>query len=100
MNCGQWGDALLLRCPRGFSPKKILRADIGKLALLRLDGDMYGSTMDALTNLYPKLQSGGFCIIDDYELASARNVVNDFRQARDIASPIIPIDQSSVFWRK
>jgi O-methyltransferase len=32
-----------------------------KLALLRLDGDMYQSTIEALDNLYPKLSPGSFC---------------------------------------
>ena len=85
---------------KGFFSETLPSADIGKLALLRLDGDMYGSTMDALTNLYPKLQSGGFCIIDDYELASARNAVNDFRNAQSITAPLVTIDQSAIFWRK
>ena len=34
--------------------------------MLRLDGDMYESTMDALTALYDKVSAGGFVIIDDY----------------------------------
>jgi hypothetical protein len=30
------------------------------LAILRLDGDLYESTMDALVNLYPKLSPVGY----------------------------------------
>lgn len=37
-----------------------------KIAILRLDGDWYDSTMDCLTNLYDKVNSGGIIIIDDY----------------------------------
>jgi O-methyltransferase len=85
---------------KGYFAETLPSAAIGKLALLRLDGDMYGSTMDALENLYPKLQSGGFCIVDDFELMSARDAVNDYRNAHSIESPLIEIDQSSVFWRK
>ena len=33
---------------------------------VRLDGDLYESTMDGLTNLYPQLSPGGFLIVDDY----------------------------------
>ena len=36
------------------------------IALLRLDGDWYESTMDCLKNLYPKVNKGGLIIIDDY----------------------------------
>ena len=38
----------------------------GPIALLRLDGDWYESTMDCLTNLYPKVAQKGVIIIDDY----------------------------------
>lgn len=41
-------------------------APVEKLSILRLDGDMYESTMDSLVYMYPKLQKGGYLIIDDY----------------------------------
>jgi hypothetical protein len=85
---------------KGYFADTLPTAEITKLALLRLDGDMYGSTMEALVNLYPKLQHGGFCIVDDFELAGARQAVKDYRAAETIQSPITAIDQSSVFWRK
>ena len=39
------------------------KAGIGKLAVIRLDGDLYSSTMDALDHLYPKLSPGGYVIV-------------------------------------
>jgi O-methyltransferase len=36
------------------------------IAILRLDGDWYDSTMDCLTNLYPQVAIGGVILIDDY----------------------------------
>jgi hypothetical protein len=84
----------------GFFADTLPTAPITKLALLRLDGDMYGSTLDALTHLYPKLQPGGFCIIDDYDLQGARQAVDDFRMSQGVSSSLRAIDQSSVFWRK
>jgi predicted O-methyltransferase YrrM len=51
---------------QGWFKDTLPSAPIGKIALLRLDGDMYESTMDALQNLYPKLSPGGYCIIDDF----------------------------------
>lgn len=36
------------------------------IALLRLDGDWYESTMTCLTNLYDKVAPGGMIIIDDF----------------------------------
>ena len=44
-------------------------APIKSLAVMRLDGDMYQSTAEALDYLYPKLSVGGYCIIDDYHLS-------------------------------
>jgi len=36
------------------------------IAVLRLDGDWYESTMECLNNLYPQVIPGGLIIIDDY----------------------------------
>lgn len=35
--------------------------------VLRLDGDMFESCLDILTNLYDKLTIGGFVLIDDWQ---------------------------------
>ena len=55
------------------------RAPVERLALLRLDGDMYESTMIALENLYPRVSIGGYVIVDDYCIASCAKAVNDYR---------------------
>ena len=69
-------------------------------AIIRLDGDMYGSTMEALTALYPRLSKGGFCIIDDYGLEACRAAVDDYRAANKIDTPLERIDWTGVYWRK
>lgn len=51
---------------------------IGKISLLRLDGDLYESTMVCLKYLYPKVLVGGIVIIDDFALAGARKAVYDY----------------------
>lgn len=76
-------------------------APIERLALIRLDGDMYESTMDALGAVYPKLSIGGYCIIDDYYSHSgARQAVTEYRRQNDINEPIEPIDWTGAFWRR
>src|SRR5262249_19830953 len=55
-----------VRFLKGWFKDTLPTAPIDKLAILRLDGDMYESTIQALTPLYPKLQPGGHCIVDDY----------------------------------
>lgn len=74
---------------------------IEKLAILRLDGDLYESTMDALNPLYAKVSSGGFVIVDDYEsCAPCKSAITDFREMHGIFEPLVKIDGHSVFWRK
>jgi O-methyltransferase len=71
-----------------------------ELAVIRLDGDMYESTMDALRNLYPRLAPGGFCIIDDYCLSGCQKAVEDFRKEHKILEPIQDIDGFGAYWRR
>lgn len=76
-------------------------APIERLAILRLDGDMYESTMDALDALYGKLSPGGIVIVDDYGILDhCRAAVTDFRRDRAIDEPITRIDASGVHWQK
>jgi O-methyltransferase len=76
-------------------------APIGKLAILRLDGDMYDSTMDALTHLYVKVSPGGYVIVDDYHSwASCRRAVTEFLAMHALKPDIKAIDQDAVYWRK
>jgi len=73
---------------------------LNKLAVMRLDGDMYGSTLEALNALYPKLSPGGFCIIDDYALPGCRKAVDDFRAEHAVTEEVRVIDWAGAFWRK
>lgn len=76
-------------------------APVETLALLRLDGDMYESTMDGLVNLYHTLSSGGSLIVDDYYLFEAhRKAVDEFRVTHGITEPIIQIDHFGGYWIK
>lgn len=76
-------------------------APIKQLAMLRLDGDLYESTMDALNALYEKVSPGGFIIVDDYyDFEPCRRAVTEFREEHKIKEPIEKIDWSGAFWRK
>jgi O-methyltransferase len=75
-------------------------APIEKLAVLRLDGDMYSSTICSLQHLYPKLSSGGYCIIDDYALSACKQAVDDYRRQNNITAPLMAIDWTGHYWRK
>lgn len=70
-------------------------------SLIRLDGDMYGSTMDGISNLYPDLSPGGYVIIDDYlRYKSCRRAIDEYRHAHGINEGVVSIDEDGVFWRK
>lgn len=71
-----------------------------KFCIIRLDGDMYESTMDALENLYPKLTKGGYIIIDDFCLNPCVEATNDFRKKYGITTPILHADFTGVYWKK
>ena len=90
-----------VRFLEGWFSDTLPTAPIGQLAVLRVDGDMYGSTMDVLDALYDKVSVGGFVIIDDYgEIAQCRAAVEDFRAANKVSEPLQRIDGSGVFWRR
>jgi O-methyltransferase len=77
-------------------------APIERLAILRLDGDMYESTMVSLRSLYPKLSVGGYAIVDDYfnDRLPARTAVDEYREEHGITEPIERIDWTGAFWRR
>lgn len=85
----------------GFFCDTLPHAPIERLALLRLDGDLYESTMEALENLYPKLSIGGYVLIDDFGCISVcAQAVNDYRAAHQITDPIIWVDTTGIYWKK
>jgi O-methyltransferase len=75
-------------------------APIDRIAVLRLDGDLYESTIQALDALYPRLSPGGFCIIDDYEIPACRQAVADYREKHGVTAEIVDIDGTGSLWRK
>jgi O-methyltransferase len=85
---------------KGWFKDTLPSAPFERLSVMRLDGDMYESTMDALNSLYHKLSVGGFCIIDDYALAGCRAAVDDFRKRAGITEPLVEVDHSGRYWRK
>lgn len=90
-----------VRFLKGWFKDTLPQAPITQLAVMRLDADLYESTMDALVNLYPKLSPGGYAIIDDYFNAPpCRQAVDDFRRRNGINDEIVTIDWSGAFWQK
>ena len=86
---------------KGFFKDTLPKAPIERLAILRIDADMYQSTTEALTYLYPKLSPGGYLIVDDYGAFEAcKKAVHDYRKAQGITEEIQQIDWTGIFWQK
>jgi hypothetical protein len=70
-------------------------------SVLRLDGDLYESTMDALVNLYPGLSPGGWIIVDDYyDIEACAQAVSDYRELQGITDPLVRVDWTGMCWQK
>jgi O-methyltransferase len=90
-----------VRFLKGWFKDTLPSASVERLSVLRLDGDMYGSTMDCLVNLYPRLSKGGFLIIDDWgAIPACKQAVEDYRRKQQITEKIQPIDWTGVYWEK
>jgi macrocin-O-methyltransferase TylF-like protien len=90
-----------VRFLKGWFRDTLPSARVKQLAVLRLDGDLYESTLDTLVHMYPKLSSGGYAIVDDYgDIPACRQAVHDYRAQHGIEEQIMPIDGHGVFWRK
>ncbi len=82
----------------GWFKETLPDAPIDRLSVLRLDGDMYESTIQALDALYHKVSKGGCVIVDDYFLKPCAQAVDSFRADHGIDAPLMPIDGRGVWW--
>jgi len=71
-----------------------------KIAILRLDGDMYESTWTCLKNLYSKVSLGGFVIIDDYNIPQCKLAVEDFIKLQNLEVNLVEIDSNGIYFEK
>jgi hypothetical protein len=86
---------------KGFFAATLPKLKDERFALIRLDGDMYGSTITALNNLYDRLSPSGYVVIDDYGgIRSCAKAVTDFLAQRGLTPKIEPVDESCVWWQK
>jgi len=86
----------------GWFKDTLPTAPMEALSVMRLDGDMYESTWQAIEALYPKLSPGGFCIIDDFgsHASQAGQAILDYRTAHGIAEEIVDVDGFGAYWRR
>ena len=86
---------------KGWFRDTLPSAPIDHISVLRVDGDLYESTVDTLTHLEPKVSAGGFVIIDDYNGVNAcREAVDNYRAEQAIMDEIHEIDWTGVWWQR
>jgi hypothetical protein len=86
---------------KGWIKDTLPAAPIKKLAVARLDTDLYQSTMDSLTYLYPKLSEGGYLIVDDFSIVpECKQAILDYRSINNITEEIKEIDWTGIYWQK
>ncbi len=111
-NLGKWEVPLAsLAFHKGWFQNTVpaARDEIAKtgIAILRLDGDLYDSTMVCMENLFPLLNPGGYLIIDDWYLDGAREAVKEYmatffkdkKQYADSTFTTIPKGGGPVWWK-
>ena len=91
---GLWGDQV--HFVKGFFETTLpaLGVPLNPIALLRLDGDLFSSTMIVLRSFYQSVAEGGWVVIDDYDWhpkspGVCRSAVNEFRHAWSISAPLV-----------
>ncbi len=85
----------------GWFKDTLPQAPTGPLAVIRIDGDLYESTMDALTALYPRLSVGGYLIVDDYhDIPACRRAVSDYRVTHSIREKVHTVDWTAIYWQR
>jgi len=93
-----------LNFQKGFFKDTVPVAAVKKIAVLRLDGDMYSSTMDVLNVFYDKVSSGGYVIIDDYgHWPQCKKAIHDFfdkERGMDIANLLKKVDYTGYYFIK
>lgn len=91
-----------VRFLKGWFKDTLPTAPIERLAVLRLDGDLYESTTIALESLYPKLSIGGYVIVDDYAptVPCCVQAIADFRTANNVTEEMVSTGQFGVFWQR
>eukprot|EP01105_Mastigella_eilhardi_P002278 TRINITY_DN1278_c0_g1_i2.p1 TRINITY_DN1278_c0_g1~~TRINITY_DN1278_c0_g1_i2.p1 ORF type:complete len:327 (-),score=81.79 TRINITY_DN1278_c0_g1_i2:62-1042(-) len=86
---------------KGYFVDSLPVCQVNQLAVLRMDGDMYESTMDQLFNLYQKVSVGGVVIVDDYGLPECKRAINEFKTWHNMDEPLVAVDSwSGRYWIK
>jgi O-methyltransferase len=86
-----------LKIYKGWFEETVSKANIDKISILRLDGDLYNSTLVCLEAFYKKVIKGGIIIIDDWELKGCQLACEDFFKKNKIKPEIKRVSNIAYF---
>ena len=101
-----WDDSRIRVVKGWFNETLPAATDLTRISFLRLDGDVYSSTKEALENLYPKVVHGGYIYVDDYgSYNGCRTAVDEFRAEHHIQEPFHVVNETgnpfeAIWWRR
>lgn len=89
-------------------PAAVRAGALGALSILRLDGDLYSSTMDTLNTMYDLVSPGGWIVADDVtSYVGQRAAILDFFAIRGLPRPDMHVVwhdhgevPGAIYWRK
>lgn len=83
-----WDDKKIV-VTKGWFKDTCPTSPVQKIALLRLDGDLFASTWDAIDALYERVVPGGFIYVDDFgSFPGCRKAINKYRTMHEIFEPL------------
>lgn len=86
---------------KGWFKNTLKGLNTDQIALLRLDGDLFESTMDILLALYDRVVEGGIIIVDDFALKPCRKAIEEFfYQRNEIFPRYEEVDWTGIWWLK
>ena len=89
-----------VRFSPGWFEETLPSIPVSRLALLRIDVDLYESAIVALRGLYSRLSPAGYVIVDEYGTEGCRAAVEDFRKENRIVEPMGTLASTGAYWRK
>lgn len=104
-SAGAWDDSRIIVTKGWFNETAAVSA-VKQISFLRLDGDLYVSTWDAIVGFYDRVVPGGLIYVDDYgAFNGCREAINDFRTQRRIYETMHTVSEGNigyeaVWWRK
>lgn len=103
-NLKLWGvfDPQLIELHPGWFQHTLPKANVGALALLRVDVDLYESTRAVYESLYSKVVSGGYVIDDDYGAPEERTACRRALENTIGCQNVLHVEgqETTAWWRK